>query len=68
MARIKIDVDIMVDNGETFYGRVRTEILSRWKMKDGELIEYADENDVYDAVLKKLPTLKNKEFTIIHNN
>ncbi len=68
MPKTKIDIDVMVNGGETYYGTIRGMIDSSWKIIDGELKNVLTTEDIINAVLKKFPTLEGREWNVAFNN
>ena len=68
MPTTKIDIDVMVNGGETYYGTIRGMIDSSWKIIDGELKNVITTEDIINAVLKRFPTLEGKEWNVEFNN
>lgn len=68
MPKTKIDIDVMVNGGETYYGTIRGMIDSSWKIIDGELKNVITTEDIINAVLKRFPTLEGKEWNVEFNN
>lgn len=65
---LRIDIDVMINNGETYYGTIRCVVKGSWKIIKGELKNVLTTEDVIDAVLKKFPTLEGKEWNVEFNN
>ncbi len=58
----------MVNNGQTFYGRIKRDVGGGIEFEDDRIIEYVDEEDITKAVLERFPTLKNRKFQVLFNN
>lgn len=68
MPKVKADFDVMINDGETYYGTIRGMIDSSWKIIDGELKNVLTTEDICKAVLKKFPTLEGREWNVAFNN
>lgn len=67
MPKIKVDFDVMVNDGETYYGTIRGLVDSSWKIIDGELRNVLTTEDICNAVLKRFPTLEGREWNVAFN-
>lgn len=67
MPKVKVDFDVMINNGETYYGTIRGMVEGSWKIIDGELRNVLTTEDICNAVLKKFPTLEGKEWNVAFN-
>lgn len=68
MPRIKADFDVMVNDGETYYGTIRGMVEGHWKIIEGELKNVLTTEDICNIVLKKFPTLEGREWNVVFNN
>lgn len=57
---LRIDIDVMINNGETYYGTIRGMVEGHWKIIEGELKNVLTTEDICNIVLKKFPTLEGK--------
>lgn len=57
--------DIMTNGGDTFYGTIRAEIETRWKITEGGIREVYSQESISKAVYKRFPTLRGKPFEVI---
>lgn len=64
---IKIDLDVMINDGETYYGTIRGMVDCSWKIIKGELKNVLTTEDICNLVLKKFPTLEGKEWCVEFN-
>lgn len=65
---VKIDVDVMINNGRTFYGRIKKEVEGRLVFGDDGVVECVDNESITKIVLERFPTLKGKKFYVCFNN
>lgn len=64
---IKIDLDVMINDGETYYGTIRGTVEGSWKIIEGELKNVPTTEDICNIVLKKFPTLEGREWSVEFN-
>lgn len=63
--KAKISLDVMINDGRTFYGTVIGEIPL---YKAGYSVDqFAKDTDITSLILTKFPTLKNKSYKIFIN-
>lgn len=62
-----VDIDIMVNKGQTFYGRIKKEIQGRIKFEEDRVVEYIDEEDIKKIVLERFPTLRYRPYQVLYN-
>lgn len=67
MPKIKVDFDVMVNDGETYYGTIRGLVDCSWKIIEGELKNVLTTEDICNIVLKKFPTLEGREWNVVFN-
>lgn len=65
---LKIDLDVMINDGETYYGTIRGKVEGSWLIIGGELKHVLTTEDICNVVLKKFPTLEGREWEIEFNN
>jgi hypothetical protein len=68
MPKVKVDFDVMIDDGETYYGTIRGMVDSSWKIINGEVRNVLTTEDICNLVLKKFPTLEGREWNVEFNN